>query len=270
MIRTALAAASLFAFASPALAAEPMVEITRLDCGAGVFQDFNGRFSDTHEYADGPRIITNSCYLVRHMGHYLLWDSGFAASMKGAPAIKGPFSPSLRVTVAEQLATLGVKPSDVNVVGISHMHADQTGQAATFPAAKLIVGKADFEQTKGPKDPFGPWRSEGGMVQTMHGGDIDIFGDGTVIALNMPGHTPDHMSLLVKLASGNVLLTGDLYHATEARELKGVPPFNASRAETLASMDRFERLAKRYNAKVIIQHEPRDIAKLPAFPASAK
>ena len=78
------------------------------------------------------------------------------------------------------------------------------------------------------------------------------------------------MSLLVKLASGNILLTGDLYHATEARSLKGVPPFNSSRAETLASMDRFERLARHYNARVIIQHEPRDIAKLPAFPANAR
>ena len=97
-----------------------------------------------------------------------------------------------------------------------------------------------------------------------------MFGDGKVIALNTPGHTPDHMALLVKLASGNVLLTGDLYHATEARTLKGVPPFNTSRADTLASMDRFERLARHYNAKVIIQHEPRDIAKLPTFPAAAR
>ena len=266
-----LVAALLAAAATPALAADPAkVEITRLDCGEGVFQDFNGRFSDTLEYPAGPRTVTNSCYLVRHMDHYLLWDTGFVASMKGAPAMKGPFSPSLRVTVLEQLATLGVKPTDITVVGISHMHADHTGQAAEFPAAKLIVGKADFEGTKGPKDPFGPWRAKGAKVQTMHGGDIDVFGDGSVIALNLPGHTPDHMALLVKLASGNVLLSGDLYHAHEARELKGVPPFNTSRAETLASMDRFERLAKRYNAKVIIQHEPRDIAKLPAFPKSAQ
>jgi hypothetical protein len=76
--------------------------------------------------------------------------------------------------------------------------------------------------------------------------------------------------LLVKLASGNVLLSGDLYHAAEARTLKGVPPFNTSRAETLASMDRFERLARSLRAKVIIQHEPADIAKLPAFPAAAR
>jgi hypothetical protein len=42
-------------------------------------------------------------------------------------------------------------------------------------------------------------------------GDHDVFGDGSVIILNMPGHTPGHRSLLVRLKeTGNVLLTGDL------------------------------------------------------------
>ena len=67
-----------------------------------------------------------------------------------------------------------------------------------------------------------------------------------------------------------MLLSGDLYHALEAREKKGVPPFNTSRKETLASMDKFEKLAKETGAKVIIQHEPRDIAKLPPFPKAAE
>ena len=74
----------------------------------------------------------------------------------------------------------------------------------------------------------------------------------------------------MNLASGPVLLTGDLYHSTIAREKKSMPGFNTSRAETLASMDKFEALAKQTGAKVIIQHEPNDIAKLPAFPNAAK
>jgi glyoxylase-like metal-dependent hydrolase (beta-lactamase superfamily II) len=99
---------------------------------------------------------------------------------------------------------------------------------------------------------------------------VDVFGDGSVVALHLPGHTPDHMALLVKLASGPVLLTGDLYHSREAREKRGVPPFNTSREQTLQSMDKFEKLAKELGAKVIIQHEPNDIALLPAFPEAAK
>ena len=88
--------------------------------------------------------------------------------------------------------------------------------------------------------------------------------------LNLPGHTPGHRGLLVRLASGPVLLSGDLYHFTEQVERRGVPPFNTSRAETLASMDRFGRLGRNLGARIIIQHEPADIAKLPAFPEAAR
>ena len=79
-----------------------------------------------------------------------------------------------------------------------------------------------------------------------------------------------HSALLVHLASGPVLLSGDQYHFTEAVKNRGVPSFNTNRADTLASHDRFDRIANNTGAKVIIQHEPDDIAKLPAFPGSAK
>ena len=265
-----LFAAALVLSAPAAAEAAVRPSLVRLDCGNGLIKDFNSFFSDASDYKPGPRKITDSCYLIRHGDRILLWDTGFPAALKGKSNDMGALVASMDKTIAEQLATLGLTPADIDIVGISHMHGDHTGQAKEFPAAKLLIGKADFELTKGASDPFGPWRAVGAKVQTMHGGDVDVFGDGSVMALNMPGHTPDHTSLLVKLASGNVLLTGDLYHATEARMKKGVPPFNTSRAETLASFDRFERLARNLNAKVIIQHEPADVAKLPTFPKAAE
>ena len=69
---------------------------------------------------------------------------------------------------------------------------------------------------------------------------------------------------------GNVLLTGDLAHFRENYDGNGVPTFNTNRADTLASLDRFKQIAKNLSATVIIQHDPRDIDKLPAFPAAAK
>jgi glyoxylase-like metal-dependent hydrolase (beta-lactamase superfamily II) len=255
--------------ASADVATGPTITLTRLDCGTPVVKDFNTYFSDTLEYPSGPKRIADSCYLIRRFDKYLLWDTGFPASFKGAPHDLGEIVVSLSKTIPEQLAELGLKPSDIAIVGISHMHGDHTGQAADFPNARLVIGKADFELSAGAKDPFKPWRGEKANV-TLASHDVDIFGDGSVIALHTPGHTPDHLSLLVKLASGPVLISGDLYHAQIAREKRGMPPFNSSRAETLASMDRFERLAKVLHAKVIIPHEPADIAKLPAFPKAAQ
>ena len=71
-------------------------------------------------------------------------------------------------------------------------------------------------------------------------------------------------------SKGNVLLTGDLAHFRENYDNNGVPVFNTNRADTLASLDRFKQMAKNLNATVIVQHDPRDIEKLPALPASAK
>ena len=91
-------------------------------------------------------------------------------------------------------------------------------------------------------------------------GDYDVFGDGSVVIFETPGHTPGHTSLqLMMPEAGPVLLAGDLYHRSESRELKRVPRFNYDEAMTLASMDAFEARAKELGATVIIQHEPQDI-----------
>jgi N-acyl homoserine lactone hydrolase len=246
------------------------LSLTRLDCGTPTIKNFDKFFSEKPGlYASGQRVITDSCYLIRHGDQILLWDTGLPASWKGKVTDLGDISFKVDKTIPEQLEQLGLKPSDIDIVGISHMHSDHTGQAAEFPQAELLIGTKDFELAKGKDDPFGPWRKEGAKVHSAEG-DVDVFGDGSVMTLHLPGHTPDHMALLVKLASGPVLLSGDLYHSREAREKRGVPPFNTSREQTLQSMDVFEKLAKATGAKVVIQHEPRDIPLLPAFPQAAQ
>lgn len=251
------------------------LSLWRLDCGTFVIKDYNSFFSDTSAYKPGPKTITDSCYLIRHGDRYMLWDTGLPRDTKMGP--DAPMSVvSLGRKLAEQLAEIGVKPEQIEMVGISHFHSDHIGQAADFPNATLVMGAGDLAALRAvPTDPrleparLKPWLQDGGKVVEAEG-DLDIFKDGSVVMLNMPGHTPGHHSLLVRLASGPVLLTGDLYHFTEQVAIHGVPPFNTDRADTLASMDRFEKLAKNLGAKVIIQHEAGDIDKLPAFPKAAQ
>jgi N-acyl homoserine lactone hydrolase len=77
--------------------------------------------------------------------------------------------------------------------------------------------------------------------------------------------------LLVNLPrTGVVLLSGDTAHFTENYDADGVPPFNTDRAQSLASLARVKAIARNLKGRVIIQHEARDIAKLPAFPAAAE
>src|SRR6516164_9204141 len=65
--------------------------------------------------------------------------------------------------------------------------------------------------------------------------DKDVFGDGSVIVLNTPGHTPGHHSLLVKLPQmGAVIIAGDAAHFRENYDSDGVPWFNYDRAHQRA------------------------------------
>jgi glyoxylase-like metal-dependent hydrolase (beta-lactamase superfamily II) len=114
------------------------------------------------------------------------------------------------------------------------------------------------------------WIEGGGKIEEING-DNDVFGDRSVIMLDLPGHTPGHHGLLVKLArTGYVLLSGDAAHFRENYVNNGVPTFNFDRAQTLASLERFKSIEKNLRATVIIQHEPADLKKLPAFPAFAE
>jgi glyoxylase-like metal-dependent hydrolase (beta-lactamase superfamily II) len=248
---------------SPTQAKGPL-QLWRLDCGS-LEVDLSA-FSDTGLYAGQRRMLTSSCYLIRNGDQYLLWDTGLDGAIAGKPRDKD--GSELKKGLVTQLARVGVQPSDVKFLGISHYHYDHTGQAADFPQATLLIGKRDFEVVKSREQlarRFAPWLTGGGKVEEVVR-DKDVFGDGRVTMLGLPGHTPGHSALLVRLASGPVLLSGDQYHFAEQVANRGVPTFNADRADTLASHDRFDRLAKNLGARVIIQHEPRDISKVPALP----
>jgi N-acyl homoserine lactone hydrolase len=261
-------------FAAAAASAEtaPELSLTRFDCGKTTTLADVSRFSDVAAFKGLSVQLTFSCYLVKHGNDYLVWDTGNPPASGSAPAPTAPKS-----SLVEQLAQLHLLPEQITFVGISHYHGDHVGQVASFPAATLLIGKADWDALNDAKpnaaiNPanFFHWISGGGKVEPVSG-DRDVFGDGSVIMLNTPGHTPGHHSLLVKLKEkGNVLITGDLAHFRENYDSNGVPTFNTSRADTLASLDRFKQLATNLHATVIIQHDARDIDKLPAFPAAAK
>lgn len=273
MIRLAIAAAVAFCpLAAAQSAPAARVSLTRLDCGSIMVSDFDV-FSDSYLYPGKRKALTSSCYLVRHGDRLLLWDTGVSGALAGKPAIsQSVFTIALKARLVDQLARIGVKPADVGFVGISHYHDDHTGQAADFPGATLLVGSGDWDMIKARPEiarRFAPWIAGGARVEPV-ARDKDVFGDGKVMILDMPGHTPGHKALLVRLASGPVLLTGDLYHAAEQVTNRGVPDFNTNRADTLASFDRFQAIARNLRAKVIIQHEAADIAKLPAFPKAAE
>jgi N-acyl homoserine lactone hydrolase len=253
----------------PASAQAADVSLTRLDCGTpGAPTPVNQRFSDTYAYGDLKLQFVFSCYLIKHGDEYLLWDTGHSLT---APNV------APKVSLVDLLGQINVKPEQIKYVGISHYHGDHIGQVASFPKSTLLIGKGDWDvltSAKPPENanpaPFANWIKGEGKVEPVPL-DKDMFGDGSVIMLYMPGHTPGHHSLLVKLPQmGAVFISGDLAHFRENYETNGVPTFNTDRAQTLASLDRAKKIVAGSKATVIIQHDARDLDKLPVFPAGAK
>jgi glyoxylase-like metal-dependent hydrolase (beta-lactamase superfamily II) len=269
MVRTSLlfCAASLVGTTARAQSV-PEVTLTRIDCGMDAEPRDVARFSDTYAYPKLKLTFTFSCYLIKHGSDAMLWDTGFAPG-------SAPTAP--KVALADRLKEVGVSPEQVKFVGISHFHGDHTGQLAPWSGATLLIGKGDWDGVTATPPlqganaaGFKSWIDEKRKVEPLTA-DKDVFGDGSVVVLRTPGHTPGHSSLLVMLKGmGPVLLSGDLMHFRENYEFNGVPSFNVDRAATVASLLRVKEIARNLKATVIIQHDAREIDRLPAFPAAAK
>ncbi len=261
-----------------ARAAEPKVDALRLyvlDCGRlraknlGLFDKGGAYDGRTYEFVD-------TCYLIRHPAGDLVWDAGLSDSINRAPdsTVDSPdFVFSMPKTLEGQLDRLGVPPDYVEFFSISHSHFDHVGNANLFKDSTFIVNEKERNfmfsaEARANAADFKNYAALEAAKKITYTDSYDVFGDGKVLIVSMPGHTPGHAVLFVNLEhSGPILLSGDLYHLAEAREKRTVPVFNTSSDETLASMDKFEELARASGARVIIQHEPADFGNLPHAPA---
>ncbi|MBD0425525.1 N-acyl homoserine lactonase family protein [Aquisalinus flavus] len=242
------------------------IALYAMNCGTIAVSDLD-IFAVSGDYAGMAGTLTDSCYLIRHPQGDLLWDLGLpAALLEAGPQTDGPFTVSLERSIADQLAELGLSPADIDYMSISHMHFDHTGQPEAAAGATWLVHEAEYDAMFA-EETAGQYQGFTGFETAKFTGDYDVFGDGSVMILELPGHTPGHTALQVELAdTGTVLLTGDLYHLNQSREERQVPRFNVDVEQTLASMDVFEGIAEDEQALVVIQHSPSDVADLPAFP----
>jgi glyoxylase-like metal-dependent hydrolase (beta-lactamase superfamily II) len=261
------------ALGGAAPAAEPVdsVRLYALDCGHASSKDM-GFLSDTGEHDGKSFSVAVPCFVIRHPKGTLLWDTGLGDRLAGkGPVDEGPIHMEVKRTLAEELKTAGLTSADITYVAFSHFHFDHTGNANAFKDATWIINSKELAFALSTPAPvaMNPETISGYKTAKtkMIDGDFDVFEDGSVRILKMPGHTPGHQTLLVKLGkSGFVMLSGDLYHVRENRAGRLVPVFNADRADTLASMDRTERLIKNLKARLIIQHDERDFKTLPKAP----
>lgn len=184
-------------------------------------------------------------FLVMHPKGNVLFDTGNNDKIITDPSYWGPAFQRLSpvntpdMAIDAQLGRIGLKPDDITYVVVSHLHLDHGGNVGKFPNSTLVVQKDEIRNafwpepgTAGPYIPgdIAPLRSDLGeampnkykMIQLN--GDMDIFGDGSVVVKRWVGHTPGSQMMVVRLPkTGTIILTGDNAYFRENVEKNILP-----------------------------------------------
>ncbi len=265
--------------------AQDTVKLYRLDCGMVKVLNL-GIFSIDDDYEGQTKQFVSSCYIIKHGNNTLLWDAGLPEALIAAPEngkTSDYFELSVQKTLSEQLDLINLTPEDITHVAVSHGHGDHSSNLRLFTHATLYIQSSEFNLMKNEPEKAKDVHLEPGnfsyflerpeQTQIIEG-DFDLFGDGLVQFISLPGHTIGHMGLMLDLQNaGKVILSGDQWHFSENRINDGVPSFNydvkdgEGGEQTRASSAKLEQLVEDYDALLIIQHEPKHIYRLPKFPA---
>ncbi len=189
-------------------------------------------------YLTGPwreDALPVNAFLIEHPGGLCLFDTGQSARAveRGYLPLWHPFLRLARFDltaadeVAAQVRALDIDIGDVRWVVLSHLHTDHMGGLEPFRDSEVVVSRTEWERAQGlPGKVRGylPQHWPRGLEPRQLALDAagfgpfpaahDLAGDASLLVVATPGHTPGHMSLLVKLPEGAVLLGGDVAHTT--------------------------------------------------------
>ncbi|UPK37242.1 N-acyl homoserine lactonase family protein [Bradyrhizobium sp. 186] len=254
-------------------------KLYRLDCGHSLANDQSVWTPGENQ---GHSIeFSSTCWLVKRGNQWLLWDTGVPEATVNDPngwsTLPKLIVYRLDKTLTGQLAEIGLKPSDVAYVAISHTHGDHIGNVGLFPDARILMQRAEYEWIHGSNGPNENVNQLMALARRLLGnprgmrlidGDLDVFDDGSVTLISTPGHTPGSQSLLVHLRnSGFIILSGDVVHLEENFAKSRVPSLNTDKQASVESMDKIRQIIKTYNATMFINHDKKQTDGLKLLPA---
>ena len=172
-------------------------------------------------------------FLVHHPEGLCLFDTGQSARA-AEPGYLPRWHPFLRLArfelgpedeVGAQLARAGIDPASVRWLVLSHLHTDHVGGVGAFPGADVVVSRVEWERAQGlsgrlrgyvPRH----WPRPEPVLIDLAGppvgpfpGSFDVAADGRLLVVPTPGHTPGHVSLIVREECGGFFLGGDVAHS---------------------------------------------------------
>jgi N-acyl homoserine lactone hydrolase len=206
-----------------------------------------------------------SSALIRHGQGNLLFDTGCHPSVvehgeERWGALMKVMTPIMRPedTLLPSLADVGLRPEDIDIVVNSHFHPDHCGCNEFFKNATVIAHVQEIEAANAPGAEIkGYLRADWDHGQPMEAitGEKDVFGDGRLVLVPLPGHTPGTIGAMVNLdRDGAFLLASDAVSLRHNLDTDTVPR-NTWNADALLKSFAEVRLMERSNAAVICGHD---------------
>ena len=200
-------------------------------------------------------------YAIEHRDGVILVDTGASAGLERLPRWHPYFRWAVRFDVepeqevGPQLRAIGIGPADVRRVVLTHLHIDHDAGLAAFPGAEVMVSPGELALASGiagrirgylpqrwPKnfDPA-PLALDGGAYGPF-ARSRRLTDDGAIVAVATPGHTPDHLSVIVENGDAAVVIAGDASYSEEtmlAGKIDGVGADESAASATLGAVRAF-------------------------------
>ena len=249
-----------------------MLRVYALSCGSLEFE--KNLFFPAN--ASGERIVAPvSSYLIVHPKGKLLFDTGIHCDAVADPVarlgkrVAALFAIRSRAgeDAVGQLAAMGIVPGEIRYVVNSHFHFDHCGCNASFRQATFLVQRAELTIARAERNRYNAKDWDHPLEYREIDGEHDVFGDGTVVLLPTPGHTPGHQSLWIRSGAGaQFVLTADACYTREHLE-KTILPTNAfDAAQMTESMSNLRSLRDRQGVELLYGHDAAQWQAMPHAP----
>ena len=203
--------------------------------------------------------------LLRHAQGNVLFDTGCHPTVaENAEARWGGLARMMTPVmkpgdhVLTGLASLGLAADDIDVIVNSHFHPDHCGCNSYFKKATVVVHAEELAAARalnGPAQGYLPAEWDHPMPMDEVKAQRDLFGDGRIVLIHLPGHTPGSMGALAGLdRTGTVLLASDTVSLRATLDRDVVPKNTWNGEALLKSLAEVRRLEKS-GAFVICGHD---------------
>ncbi len=189
-------------------------------------------------------------WVIRHPDGAIMVDTGVGLDNE---VIDNWYHPQT-VPLAAALDAVGLAPSEITAVVLSHLHFDHCGQQGTL-SAPTYVQAAEFEAATSPGYTVPEWADIPKPRLRLVDGDEEIA-EG-VRLLSTPGHTPGHQSVVIEAGDQRVILAAQCaYRAGELRSGQPSPSSLYNQAWAGAARDSLQRLRVLAPFTAHFSHDP--------------